>query len=78
MTETYKLYLVKLRGMKCSSSITYGISYVVAVNSNDAYMKVRNYLDDNDIGFASDRELESVSLIAEQTDYPNCSTKLYL
>ena len=79
MTETNKLYLVKLRGMQFNPFGTaYGISYIVAVNPNDAFMKVKLYLEDKKIGFISDRELESVTLIAEQTDYPNCKTKLYI
>lgn len=76
---TNKLYLVKLRGMQYSSSgPTYGISYVVAENSDEAYKKVLIHLAERNIGFSSDRELESVSLIAEETDYPLCKIKLYL
>ena len=79
MKETNKLYLVKLKGMQSSVSGTiYGLSYVVAINPNDAYMKVKLYLDDTGIGLVQDRELESVSLIAEQYDYPACKIKLYL
>lgn len=37
---TNKLYLVKLRGMQYNSSGTiYGLSYVVAENTDEAYKK---------------------------------------
>lgn len=72
------LYLVKCRGMKYSNP-NYGISYVVAHTTDEAYQKVLEYLKDKDIGFSSDRVLESVTLVAESgKPYPGCGTFLFL
>jgi hypothetical protein len=60
------------------SGVNWGISYVVATNPTDAYEQVRRYLDDKDIGFAADRELESIKLVAEDVEYPECRIKLHL
>jgi len=46
MAKLPKLYRVTLRGMTYSATghTAYGISYVVADNSDEAYQKVRNFL----------------------------------
>ena len=74
---TLKLYRVTCRGMQTSGA-SYGISYVVAEDTAQAYAKVRQHLDERDLGFTTDRELEKVELIAEATNYPNCDTQLHL
>ena len=68
-----KLYEVVLRGVD-----KYRTSYVVAESTDIAYDIVRKYLDEKDIGFESDRELETITLLAENTDYPACQTNLYI
>ena len=68
-----KLYRVTCRGMKSS----HGMAYVVARDPGEAYSKVRESLDDRDLGFDADREMEKVELLAEQADYPECKTSLY-
>jgi len=74
-----KLYRVTLRGMKHSATGTvYGISYVVAENSAIAYSKVKEFLNINDYGFATDIEMESVELLAEDSQYSPVRTMLYL
>ena len=73
-----KLYKVKLIGMSSSISTKYNESYVVANDSNEAYLKVRSFLDRNDIGFVNQRELDSVQLLAEDTQYPECKTILFV
>ena len=74
-----KLYRVTLRGMKYSLTGTvYGISYVVAENSEIAYSKVKEFLNKNDYGFSSDREMESIELLAEDNQYSLIRTMLYL
>jgi hypothetical protein len=74
-----KLYKVNLRGMTFSATGTvYGVSYVVAEDSEKAYQKVRKFLDKNDLGFSKDRELDSVELIAEDSQYTDTRTMLYL
>ena len=73
-----KLYRVTCRGMKTSATGTsYGISYVLAENPTEAYDTVRAYLDKHELGFSKDRELESIELIAENSDYPDCGTRVY-
>jgi len=65
-----KLYRVELTGMTYSViGKVYGISYVVAENSDQAYIKVKEFLDVNNIGFTSDRELKLVELIADEVKY---------
>ena len=72
------LYKVRLRGMRGSHPVAYGVSYVVANDADSAYRKVRKYLDERKIGFTRDRALESVELIAEATAYPDTGIILYL
>ena len=72
--DTNKLYLVKLRTYRRK----YSESYVVAKNTDAAYKKIRKFLDDNDLCFSSERELESIILLAEDTQYPDCEKVLFL
>lgn len=79
MNENKKLYRVTLKGMTYSSTgVVYGVSYVVAKNSDDAYQKVRKFLDEKDLGFSHERELEKVELIADSYQYTDVRTMLYL
>ena len=73
-----KLYKVTCRGMQTSFGIMHGINYVVASDLTAAYAVVRKNLDEKDIGFEKDRELETIELLAEETDYPNCNVHLYM
>ena len=74
-----KMYRVTLRGMTYNSTgIAYGVSYVVAENSDDAYKKVRTFINSNDLGFSKDRELDKVELIADTYQYNDVGTILYL
>jgi hypothetical protein len=41
-------------------------------------MQVREYLDRNDLCFQDERELESITLIAEMSKYPACKTMLFI
>jgi hypothetical protein len=74
------LYRVTLRGMtsQIGGSQAYGVAYVVALNAEDAYRAVRKQLDREDIGFAKDRSLERVELLAEDAAYPECGHRLYV
>ena len=79
MVAVKRLYRVTLRGMKCpSTGVAYGVSYVVAEGAEEAYQMVRKTLDEKDIGFAREREMESVELIAENYRYTNTGHVLYL
>lgn len=73
-----KLYMVTLKGMTYSSTgIAYGISYVIAENTDEAYKKVRKFLDENNIGFTKDRELHNIELIADSYRYTGIGTLLH-
>lgn len=76
---TKKLYRVTLKGMTFSTNATvYGISYVVATNSHEAYLKVKESMDKKDLGYTKDRELDKVELIAEDYQYTSAGYILYL
>ena len=74
-----KLYRVTCRGMTSTigGNVAHGLAYVVAENSADAYQRVRTELDNIDLGFAKDREMDKVELLAEEGMYPNCGHRLY-
>lgn len=79
MKETKKLYRVELKGMTSNyGSTAYGNSFVVAKDPTEAYQKVREYLDSKDLGFPHERELDTITLLAEEGDYPECRTQLFL
>ena len=79
MQESNKLFRVVLRGMTSSvTGVAYGISYVIAKNMDEAYRKVRKFLDDQDIGFRKDWEIEKVELLAEDDQYTDIGAMLFL
>jgi hypothetical protein len=73
-----KLYQVEVRIPSSSIGVDCSMSYVVAANAEAAYLMVREYLYAKDLGFAADRELRAVRLLAEDTDYPECRTRLFV
>jgi hypothetical protein len=74
-----KLYMVNLRGMRSSAIGTaYGVSYVVAEDTVQAYSKVKKFLDKENIGFKSDRGLESIELLADEYQYAEVNKMLFL
>lgn len=72
MKEQKKLYKVSLRGWSIPDS------YVVAMNAEEAYQKVRTDLDKRDWGFSKDKELRSVELLASDYIYNDIEVILYL
>lgn len=79
MENTNKLFKVTLKGMTHSSiGVEYGVSYVVALDSDKAYQKVKKFLDENDIGYKRDRELSKIELIAEEHQYTDVGNMLFL
>ena len=64
-----KLYRVFLKG-----GGEYRESYVVANDATEAYNKVRKRLDEDDLCFEHEREMDSVTLIADDVHYPPCKT----
>lgn len=77
---TKKLWRVTLRGMKSSimDDQTWGVSYAVAETAHEAGEKVKTSLTSRDIGFPRDREVEKIELLAENVNYPDCRTVLYM
>lgn len=74
-----KLYKVTLKGMtQNSTGIAYGISYVVARDSNEAYLKVKDFLDEKGIGFSRERELDKIELLASDYSNSNVSHLLFI
>ena len=71
------LYKVRLVGLHSAIFINYQTSYVLAKDSSAAYKKVRKFLDNEDLGFASDRTLNSIELVAEDARYPESRTMLF-
>lgn len=74
-----RLFKVTCRGMTHSigGGVAHGVAYVVAKNSDEAYKRVRADLEKRQVGFAKDRELDKVELIAEAADYPECGIRLF-
>ena len=74
------LYRVTCKGMtvQYAGNSVHGVVYVIADNSHDAYSQVRQYLDDNDLGFRYERCLDKVELLAENRTYPECGYRLFL
>ena len=74
-----KLFLVTLRGLNAyTTGVCYHKSYVVADNTDDAYKKVRGYLNAKDYGFKSDRELGNVQLLADEYEFNDTGSRLFL
>lgn len=73
-----KLFFVKIRGGYTSNCTNYNEFYVVAKNSDEAYRKVRDFLNKENIGFEYEREMDTITLLAEEPNYPECRTLLFL
>jgi hypothetical protein len=50
----------------------------VAADAESAYRTVRGHLDGKDYGFSHEREMESVELMAEESDYAESQVRLFL
>lgn len=68
-----KLYRVTLQGGN-----QYQVSYAVATNPEQAYRKVKTFLDKEELCFSKNRNLQSVELIADADHYGEIETMLYL
>lgn len=80
MMSTQKLYRVICCGMTSTTfgSTSHGDAYVIAKTSEDAYRKLREYLDISRLGTAKDRALHTIELIAEDKNYPECGKRLFI
>lgn len=68
-----KLYRVILQG-----GGNYRFSYVVAQGAEEAYQKVRKYLDEKHYCFTSERKMESVELLADSEYLGESETMLFM
>ena len=74
-----KLFLVTLKGMQSNPTGTpWGIAYVVSADTNGAYNAHKRLVDQMDVGFRHERELESIELLAESSRYPECRRLLII
>jgi hypothetical protein len=76
--ETMKKDTLKLFRVSIKAIGRYKNSYVVATNTDTAYKLIKNFLDSKDLCFSKDRELESIELLAEAYEYPDCGINLFL
>lgn len=72
-----KLYKITITGLHNKGGRNHNETYVVDYDPTSAYKKVKDFLDNNDIGFKSERELKYIELIAEDTEYPNTEHRLF-
>ena len=74
-----KLYHVKLRGLSgYTAGTVHGEAYALADNPDAAVKLVQQQLINQDIGFRDDREMESVTLLADEDTYPACKYRIYI
>ena len=80
MSESLKLYLVECRGMTSASGgrPAHGRCYVVATNIQEAWERAYADLVERDLGTDAEREMGTISLIAEDVPYPACGHRLYV
>ena len=74
--KLFKVYLKGLHGNAATPD--YGLSFVVAEDPTSALKKVQEYLSVHDYGFEYEREMDYIELVAEEGDYPDCGTILFL
>lgn len=60
-----KLYEINLRGLSKSY-------FVVANHPTEAENLISKFLKKQDLGLEKDREIKTITLLAEDKDYPNC------
>jgi len=69
------LYKVKLSGGYRIGK--FAEHYVVAHNLNEAYEQVKKFMDEKDLGFPEDRELDTIEVLGDD-DYTSRITMLHL
>jgi hypothetical protein len=63
---------------KSAVGTTHGVAYVIAEDAGEAYDRLRADLDKQDLGYASDRAMDKIELLAEDCTYPDCGHKIYV
>jgi hypothetical protein len=70
--DCLKLFLVETKALG-----KYGRFYVISHDPTSAYNMVRDFLDKKNLCFSVDRELDSITLLAEEYEY-TCSGTILL
>jgi len=75
-----KLYQIRCRGMTyhTGGQTAHGIAYVVAPDAETAYQTLRKHLNEKNLGFEHERELDEMSMIADSEYYSACPIKLFV
>ncbi len=73
-----KLFRVNTRALPSSTGTDYSSAYVVAPDPTAAYEIVRKYLDEKGVLFQNERTMAGIELLAEEGDYPECRTMLFI
>lgn len=73
-----KLYLVELKGLSSWQKPDTNTSYVIAYDTKEAYDKVKECFDKRDYGFSHERELKSITLLAEEYWNTDCDHILFI
>ena len=66
------LYRLEFQGYRIDPA------YILAESTNEAYDLARKDLDDRDYAYRKDRGLKTISLVAQDTECPDCGTRLYV
>lgn len=74
------LYRVKLKGIinVPAGNTAHGHPYVLADNPTEALEKVQSELERLDIGFRSDRVMDSITLLAVDAEFSPSEFRLFL
>jgi len=72
-----KLFYVECKGMRVNvTGAPHGIAYVLENDATEAYLKLKSRLDRAGIGSGHERILDSVKLVAEEGEFPDCRMQL--
>lgn len=50
----------------------------MATDLTSAYNKMQEFLEERDIGYDSDRQLDKIELLAENEEYPDTDYRLFI
>jgi hypothetical protein len=68
---------MNLYRIQLSTVSAYGDAYVIADTTDEAYKIVREILEEKNIGFYRERELRSITVLAQDKIYPAAPNILY-
>jgi hypothetical protein len=76
-TQNRKLYSITLKGFH-SYNGKFRSAYVVASDPTAAYKIVREWLDKRNYGFRGERELDTITLMADEYEYSDVGAMLFV